>query len=248
MRATGARAGGVGVKGRTAGAGSVAAKGRTAGASGSAAKGRAAAASGEGATKPRRTQRERREATVGKLVDATIASLLAVGYAKTTVKEVCRRAGLSHGALFRVFSSMLDLVIAAGEEVARRQIAEFEGRFARSVEGGDPLVLGLGLLREACHSKSNVVFYELLVAARTDRELREALRPAMRRYHDAIRQTAARVPGTEALAPETLEAFLFTALHTFDGESLTRTVLPQPEIEDRSMALLVRAMHAAAGR
>jgi AcrR family transcriptional regulator len=245
VRAAGARAAGAGgaaAKGRTAGAGGAAAKGRTAGAGG------AAATPGEGVTKPRRTQRERREATVGKLVDATIASLLAVGYAKTTVKGVCRRAGLSHGALFRVFSSMLDLVIAAGEEIAGRQIAEFEGRFARSVEGGDPLVLGLGLLREACHSKSNVVFYELLVAARTDRELREALRPAMRRYHDAIRQTAARVPGTEALAPETLEAFLFTVLHTFDGESLARTVLPQPEIEERSMALLVRAMHAAAGQ
>jgi AcrR family transcriptional regulator len=203
---------------------------------------------GEGEPRPRRTQRERREATTARLVDAAIASLLDVGYAKTTVKEVCGRAGLSHGALFRVFPSFLDLVVAAGVEVARRQIAEFEGRFVRTTaEGGDPLVVGLRLLREACHSPSNVVFYELLVAARTDRGLREALAPAMRQYYEAIRRAAARVPGAGAIAPETLEAFLFTAIHTFDGESLARIVLPRPEVEERGMALLVRALRAETG-
>ena len=200
----------------------------------------------------RRTQKERREATIEKLVGATIASLLAVGYTRTTVKEICRRAGVSHGALFRFFPSVLDVVLAAGEEVARRQIAEFEARFARSGAGrdADPFATALALLRAACRSGTNTVFYELLVAARTDPALRRALRPSMRRYYDAIRRTAFAVPGADAFPPELLELLLFTAVHTFDGESLARVVLPQRAVEERRLALLVgllQSFRAAAG-
>jgi AcrR family transcriptional regulator len=187
---------------------------------------------------PRRTQKERREATIGKLVDATIESLLAVGYTRTTVKEICSRAGVSHGALFRFFPSVVDVVLAASEEVARRQIAEFERRFARAKGGADPLAVALLLVRETCRSPTNTVFYELLVAARTDRELKRALAPSMRRYYETIRAAARGVPGTEDFPDEVLEVLLFTVIHVFDGESLARIVLPQPELEDRRMALL----------
>ena len=83
------------------------------------------------ATPPRRTQQERRETTIKKLLQATIDSLREVGFVRTTVKEICKRAGVSHGALFRFFPSVLDLVLAASEEVGRRHIAEFHARFAR---------------------------------------------------------------------------------------------------------------------
>lgn len=189
--------------------------------------------------RPRRTQRERREATIAKLVDATIGALLDVGYAKTTVKEICARAALSHGALFRFFPSVLDLVLAASEEVARRQIAEFERRFAEASGGEDPIATALHLLRETCRSPTNTVFYELLVAARTDPDLRSALVQPMRRYYETIRQTAESVPGTEALPPGALEVLLFTAIHTFDGEALARIVLPRPELEEPRLDLLL---------
>jgi AcrR family transcriptional regulator len=191
------------------------------------------------AKKPRRTQRERRETTIKKLVDATLASLLEVGYARTTVKEICTRAGLSHGALFRFFPSVLDLVLAAAEAVAKRQIDEFEARFARAANVAAPLTTAIGLLRETCRSSTNTVFYELLIAARTDPDLRRAMRPSMERYYEAIRQTAHRVPGTEAFPPEMLEVLLFTAIHLFDGEALARIVIRDPEGEERRMALLM---------
>jgi AcrR family transcriptional regulator len=179
------------------------------------------------------------------LIEATIASLLSAGYAKTTVKEICRRAGVSHGALFRFFPTVVDLILAAGEEVARRQIAEFEARFTRMEAPVDPLATALELLRDTCRSKTNKVFYELLVAARTDGELRRALKAPMTRYYQAIRDAARRVPGTEVFPPEMLEAMLFTAIHTFDGESLARVVVRQPEMEDQRMLLLLSLLHAA---
>jgi AcrR family transcriptional regulator len=190
----------------------------------------------------RRTQQERREATISKLLDATIASLLAVGYTRTTAREICRRAKVSQGALFRFFPSVLAMVLAAGEEVARRQINEFEARFARMAGAADPVALALALLRDTCRSKSNTVFYELLVAARTDRALRRALEPAMRRYYDAIRRTAFHLPVMDNVPPDVRDVLLFTAIHVFDGESLARVVLPQPDLEERRIGLLLALM------
>jgi AcrR family transcriptional regulator len=188
----------------------------------------------------RRTQRERREATIRKLIDATIESLLELGYKGTSVSEICKRSGLSHGALFRFFPSVLDLVLAASAEVAQRQIEAFEKRFAKAKHGPDPVRAALELLRTACRSPTNAVFYELLLAARTDSKLKSALKVSMRKYYDTIRAAALTVPGMEALPEELLDVLLFSAIHLFDGETLARTVLPQPEIEQRRMDLIAR--------
>src|SRR4030081_3192822 len=50
------------------------------------------------AVKRHRTQAERSEHTRELLLDATIDCLVEVGYARTTVHEICLRAGLSRGA------------------------------------------------------------------------------------------------------------------------------------------------------
>jgi hypothetical protein len=84
------------------------------------------------------------------------------------------------------------------------------------------------------------VFYELLLAARTDSKLKSALKVSMRKYYDTIRAAALTVPGMEALPEELLDVLLFSAIHLFDGETLARTVLPQPEIEQRRMDLIAR--------
>ncbi|WP_394828722.1 TetR/AcrR family transcriptional regulator [Pendulispora albinea] len=191
------------------------------------------------AEKTRRSQRERRENTMAKLVEATIDSLREVGYAATSVKEVCRRSGISHGGLFRHYPAMLDLIIAAAEEVAHRQIAEFEKRFWGGGGAEPTLAEAMRKLRDACRSPVNAVWYELLVAARTDEPLRRALEAPLLRYYNAIRDTALRVPGIEAIPPELFETMLFTLVHVFDGESLVRTVRPHRELEERRMDLLL---------
>jgi AcrR family transcriptional regulator len=188
--------------------------------------------------KVRRTQEERRATTIRKLLDATIDSLLSVGYARTTVQEICGRAGLSHGALFRFFPTVLSLVLAAAEEVGRRQIDEFHARFAAVERGPDPIGAALELVRDACRSPINMVFYELLIAARTDRALRKGLAPGIRSYVDAIKEAARRVPGMDAVPPESLEVLVFTGIHLFDGESLVRIVYSNPAAEEARLGLL----------
>lgn len=196
----------------------------------------------------RRTQGERRAETTGKLVQATIDALLAVGYRATTVKEICGRAGVSHGGLFRHYRSVLELVVAASEEVARRQITGFQAKLAALPAGERGFLVALRLLRDACRSPENTVFYELLVAARTNDELRAALEPGAARYREAIRASALRVPGVSSLEPALFEAALTGIVHLFDGETLTRVVLHGPEEEERRLALLATLLEGAAAR
>jgi AcrR family transcriptional regulator len=186
----------------------------------------------------RRTQSERRATTVAALIDATIETMREVGYSRTTVKEICARAELSHGALFRFFPTLLDLILAAAEEIGQRQIREFERSFAAQKDGGDPVYRSLLLLRKSCRSPTNAVFYELLVAARTDDTLRAAMKPGVDRYIAAIRASAQKAQLLPGLPPDLFDTLLFTAIHLFDGETLVRKVYPQPEQEERRMQLL----------
>jgi AcrR family transcriptional regulator len=195
----------------------------------------------------RRTQEERRALTIRKLIDATIASVQEVGYARTTVKEICGRAGLSHGALFRFFPRVVDLIVAASEDIGRRQIAEFEARFSATQTDGEPLAVALRLVRETCRSRTNAVFYELLVAARTDPELRAALKPWLARYLTAIREGALKLPGADAFPPDIFEVLVFTVLRAFDGEALIRVIAPQPKVEERRLELLLTFLEMLRG-
>lgn len=194
----------------------------------------------------RRTQRERRESTIARLVDATIESILEVGYARTSVKEICQRSGVSHGGLFRHFDSLLALVMAAAEEVAQRQLAMATAGLARATASEDPIVATLQQIREGCRAPINAVFYELVVAARTDPELRGAMTGFGQRYAAAIAAAAQRAPVARQLPPDLLPVLVTSALHLFDGEALTRSVLPFPELEDQRMQMLVQLARALA--
>ena len=171
-----------------------------------------------------RTQQERREETTGKLLDATIEALADVGYARTSVSEICSRAGVSHGALFCHFDSRLELIAAAAEEVGRRHLARLRAEFdpAENATGGksETLARVIGFLDAAAHSRMNAVWHELLVASRTDEELRPAVRRAMGRYAARIEAKAAELFGAEHYDPVHFRSAVWALICMFDGLAL----------------------------
>lgn len=187
-----------------------------------------------------RTQEQRRTATIGKLLDATIASLAEKGYAATTVNEVVTRAGVSSGALFRHFPTRLDLVVAAADEVRRRQFEEF--RTGLSGFGSASVEHCLTLLRAACRAPINGAWYELLIAARSDTALRDRLVPFTVRYHREIVDLGRSLPIAGTVPPAELDTVLFTVVHLLDGEALSAVVHPQPEQEDVRLRLVARLL------
>jgi AcrR family transcriptional regulator len=199
---------------------------------------------GEAQAPARRTQQQRRDATVGKLVDATIATLVELGYARTSVSEICSRAGVSHGGLFRHYDTRLSLVIAAAEEVARRQVAGFSERFGTEVGPETTLRAALVMLRESARAPMNAVWYELLNAARTDQELRDRLEPVARRYYADMDALASTLPYAASFPHENFALGVRLAVHCFDGEALQWNAAPEPGFEAGLLEALVELFEA----
>lgn len=189
------------------------------------------------ATPGRRSQAERRADTIGKLIDATIDAIAEVGYHRTSLGEVCARSGVSRGGLFRHFDSRLDLVVAAAEEVGRRHIERF-----RELGAGGPVDAAdaVRFAREEIRDRINTVWFELLVAARTDSELRTRLAPVAEAMLKEVEDLALRVTGQYGVPPELAQVLTTSLIHMFDGEAIFRATYPRPELEETRMAMAVQ--------
>src|ERR1700756_3046668 len=129
-----------------------------------------------------RTQQQRREETVGRLLEACIDTIVKVGYARASAAVITKRADVSVGALFRHFETMGDFMAATAHEVLRRQLEESTKRFAEIPSGRPALEDVLTIVRDITHNSTNVVMYELMVAARTDEKLRATLQDVLTEY------------------------------------------------------------------
>lgn len=186
-----------------------------------------------------RTQQQRKDETVGRLIQATIDAIAEVGYHRCSLGEICTRAGVSRGGLFRHFESRLELVVAAAEEVGRRQLVEAIDRYAGV---GKDLGEVLAYAREHVRQPMNAVWFELLVAARTDDELRRRLQPVAENLLDSIETAVLPLAAEFGVAPARMRLLITSVLHLFDGEAIFRVTYPRPELEDERLAALAAAL------
>ncbi|GAA5115264.1 TetR/AcrR family transcriptional regulator [Alloalcanivorax gelatiniphagus] len=167
-------------------------------------------------TRERRTQAERREGTITALLDATVRCLAERGYAATSTAAVCAEAGVSQGALFRHFPTRQALLVATAEHVATRNVEEFRTTVGSDVDNVDDVATVLAHLRSVVLSPANQTWRELLVAARADADLREALHPARESIQAQMLDAGADLWG-ERLSPDDLAAVLSIVVNMFDG-------------------------------
>ena len=119
------------------------------------------------------TQAERSASTTEKLLGATVASLIERGYRGTSTPEVCRRAGVSRGAQLHHSPTKESLVAAAVEHLLSQRITELQDRLARAPAGVLDLDDAAGFLWKVFVGDTYYAWLELVVAARTDPELRK---------------------------------------------------------------------------
>ena len=117
---------------------------------------------------PRQPNPERSAATRARLLDATIDSLVEVGWAGTSTTEVVRRAGVSRGAQVHHYPTKQELVLAAVEHLLLRRVEEFGAAFERLDPQHRTHGAALDLLWEHCFGPSFEAWLELAVAARSD--------------------------------------------------------------------------------
>lgn len=191
-----------------------------------------------------RTQQQRREETVARLLQASIDTIIEVGYARASAAVITKRAGVSVGALFRHFETMGDFMAATAYEVLRRQLETFTKQVAEIPADRPALPAALTILRDITAGSTNAVLYELMVAARTDEKLKETLQNVLGQYSAKIHDAAHALPGAESFPEETFPVIVALMTNVFDGAAIVRGVLPQPELEEQRIPMLTALLTA----
>jgi AcrR family transcriptional regulator len=175
----------------------------------------------------RRTQEQRRALTRGKLLDATIQSLIDVGYAGTTTRAVGQRAGVSSGAQTHHFPRRVDLVGAAVERLTQQRTGALRHLADELPRAPEARVRSLLDVMWADFSGPVfTVFVKLWIAADDDEELYERLVPLERMLARSIVELLAELRG-DLDAPVDLDARVLTALAALRGMALTQTFEPR---------------------
>jgi AcrR family transcriptional regulator len=196
----------------------------------------------------RRTQQERREGTIRKLLDAATGVLIEVGYSEASVQRICARADVSQGALFRHFPSREALMVAVGEDVGDQLLARYREQFEALGEADD-VGVAMRLMRDACRSRLNQAWYELRIAARTNDTMRHALGPVYKRYgKDIERLAGALLPDLAASLGDRFPVLVSSLIAMFDGEVMQRFVMKAPRVEEARLELIAEAVALLTGR
>jgi AcrR family transcriptional regulator len=127
-----------------------------------------------------RTQAQRSEQTRVLLFEATIDCLLDLGYAGTSVNEICKRAGLSRGAQQHHFATKAELMAHALEYLVTKLGNQVLDAVRELADDPDRVAKGIDLLWRSFSGTLSTAAMELWVAARTDPELKGALLPVDR--------------------------------------------------------------------
>ncbi|HWG95285.1 MAG TPA: TetR/AcrR family transcriptional regulator [Mycobacteriales bacterium] len=137
---------------------------------------------------PRRTQAQRSAATRRRLLDATVACLVELGYGGTTTSAVAEHAGVSRGAQLHHYGTRQQLMGAAVEHLAAQRLEAVEAAASRLPEDDTRPRRALDLLAEALSGPLYAATLELYVAARVDRQLHEALVPVEQQLTKELRR------------------------------------------------------------
>ncbi|MCW2544632.1 MAG: TetR family transcriptional regulator [Frankiales bacterium] len=169
-----------------------------------------------------RTQAERRASTQAKILDATIEALVVVGYAGTSTPEICKRAGVSQGALFRYWSTKAELLADAAAHVLGRVTTAYEAAFSGRNVGARE---ALEALWQTYRMPDLQAAVELYVAARTDPDLAAALRVIEPAHRANLQRIAMQVLDPGLIAVPGFASFVELALAAVQGASVGAAVM-----------------------
>jgi AcrR family transcriptional regulator len=191
----------------------------------------------------RRTQDERRAATRGALLEATIAALVEYGYRGTTTLVVERLAGVSRGARIHHFPNKAALLAGVADFLYEQLSEVYEEAFG----GAQRADSDLARLRHGLHSlwaiyqrPQYTAVLELNLAARTDAELQQRLLTIGMRHRQLALDAAKRY---FPILVEAQARSLIELIHTaFLGMRLHGAVAADPD----SIELVLSALEDSA--
>ena len=155
----------------------------------------------------RAPQQERSRATRQRLLEATVECLVEHGWSGATTTVIAERAGVSRGAQLHHYPTRATLVLAAVQHLAERRAREIRDE-AAGLSGNDPQRLDrvIDMLAAVFTGPLFVAALEVWVAARTDRDLRDALVPLEARFGREMHRLTVDLLGADESKPGVREA------------------------------------------
>jgi AcrR family transcriptional regulator len=116
------------------------------------------------------------------IIETAIKCFVDVGYSRTTTTLIAEKAGLSRGAMLHHFPSKLAIVRAAVEHLHAKRLRAFRKAVGKPMADGDHVRHSVDAYWAHVRHPMFVAFFELAVAARTDKQLASILRPAQEAF------------------------------------------------------------------
>lgn len=176
------------------------------------------------ASRPRVSQRDRRQAAERKILDAAVTALVKHGYAGTTTREVQMLAGVPRGVLQHYYPTRSELINAAIRHLYATRLGEVRLKLAQrtSTSGVDedwvpPLWSVIsGPVGRAC--------LDLLVHAQRDVEMSGYLVPLEREFGQANLELCKALLGEQRAAHPRFREFCLVTINSMLGASAGTTV------------------------
>ena len=129
-------------------------------------------------------QAQKSALTRDKLLEATLDSLVDLGYVKTTISTIVEYAGISRGSIQHHYRSKADIIAATIEYLNDRRLQAYRRDLFNETITADPLDHLIETVWKQLTERDYAAHQELVVASRTDVKLGKVLRPALRHLNE----------------------------------------------------------------
>lgn len=174
-------------------------------------------------------QAQKSAATRDQILSAAVRCIVELGYSRTTTMRIAERAGLSRGATLHHFPSKLDVIRAAVDYLHERRLRAFRKSVQTIPAGTDRIKAATDAYWAHATHPIFVAFFELSVAARTDKELRKILRPAQKAFDEEWYRTAQEVFPEWQSDPEAFDLALSLVQHLMEGIAISSMTHPRSD-------------------
>ncbi len=173
------------------------------------------------------------------ILDAAVDCLDRVGYARTTLHLIAKVARVSRGAMLHHYATKHDLISSVTDYAFYRHMEAFTAAI-RGLSEAERTRENSGILVDWNFylSREYSAYLELLVAARTDEELRTMFMPKARRHDRVWRDELVRVFPEWTGDPDLLARSRRLVQAMMSGMILNREIWDEPETERSLLAFL----------
>ena len=146
----------------------------------------------KGSVRVRRTNVERSATTRGKLIAAAIDLLYREGYSATTTISVAAKAHVSRGAMLHQFPTRVELLLAVAENITAEQ-SRYRRERLLADKFNSPMerfIASANVSWEVHSQPSAIALLEIIMATRSDRDLRKGFGPFVKTWTEKRRLAA----------------------------------------------------------